>query len=132
MDKFVVLRLRHDFKRKELLKMTGRDLLVHAVDQGWISRSTMENAEIGEVRLDASGFRAAVSLKQAPDTPLFVFVQEQGMWRIALSRTFGIVNQWFKNMVATSGLSEEEFAITTIESISRYKVDRRILDGPLD
>lgn len=130
-SKFMVLRVRHEFSKSQIEKMSGRELFKLGVDKGWISTAMVSNVErLASIKIDLH--KASASIPQAPDTPALYFLNESGQWKLALWQSFEIANFAMKSEVAKSGLTEEEFIIRTIDAISSKKVDVRILSGPLE
>lgn len=130
MSKFMVLRVRHEFDRKRIAEMTGRQLLIHGVDRGWISKAAVANvAQLADIKVD--GYRATASIAGAGGFPLFNFVKEPG-WKLDLVSSFELGNAAMQQEIAKTGLSEEQFIIRTLNALSPRKVDQRIFSGPLD
>jgi len=130
-SKFMVLRVRHEFSKSQIEKMSGRELFKLGVDKGWISASTVSNVErLARIKIDLH--KASASIPQAPNTPALYFLNESGQWKLALWQSFEIANLAMKSEVEKSGLTEEEFVIKTIDALSSKKVDVRILSGPLE
>ena len=128
---FMVLRVRHEFSKSQIEKMTGRELFKLGVDKGWISSSTVSNVErLARIKVDLP--KAAASVPQAPNTPALYFLNESGQWKLALWQSFEIANLAMKAEVKKSGLTEQEFIMKTLAALSSKKVDARILSGPLE
>jgi len=127
--KLMVLRLRHEFDKARLTGMSGRELLVFAVDKGWISKSSVASFEGLEIEVD--GPKASAEVAAFPGVPLFHFVKEGGQWKLDLVESFGLAGQAFGQEVAKSGMPEEEFLLRILGVLSPdRKVDERILAGP--
>ena len=128
LSKFIVLRVRHEFTKSEIEKLTGRELFVIGVNKGWIAKATVAEIELIEIKVgekDASGFIAV-----APEIPVFHFRKESGVWKLNLLASFELGNRAIKEQISGSGMTEEQFILRTIEMVSPRKVDERILDGP--
>jgi hypothetical protein len=127
-SKFMVLRIRHELTKPEIEKLTGRELFVLGVNKGWISKATVAEIELIEIKVrekDASG-----SIAVAPQLPVFHFRKESGVWKLNLLASFELGNRAIKAQIAESGLTEEQFILQALEAISPRRVDQRILDGP--
>lgn len=130
-SKFIVLRLRHEFNKSELEKMTGRELFVIGVERGWISKSIVSNVkQLAKIKVDL--YKASASFPQAPNVMALVFLNESGQWKLALWQLYEFINIAMKDEIAKSGLTEDQFIINALGPISSKKVDERILEGPLD
>jgi hypothetical protein len=131
-EKYMVLRIRHGLSQEALEAMTGQELFVTAVAQGWIDSSSLEDIQLGRTQVQADeADEAWLSLEQAPDVPVFHFVKENEQWKFALCRTFEQVNAVFEQEVAESGYSEDRFIKILLERASDSRVDERIFDGPI-
>ena len=51
-EKFTLLRLRHEFSKEELEGFTGEDVLKIGIDNGWISKSSVEAMELVDIQVD--------------------------------------------------------------------------------
>ena len=135
MNKFMVLRTRVEFRKPEIQKLTGRALFEAAVTNGWISRSTLERAPALH-RVTVQDQYAAGYMEEAPQVPAFFFIKEAEGWKLSLWKSFDLVNAQLRadmqKAQKESGLSDDEFLLETLRRISKYEVDPRILDGPID
>lgn len=133
LSKFMVLRIRHEFNKSQLEKMSGMDLFKIGVDKGWISTSTVANIDrLAKINVDVDLNKATASIPRFPNTPALYFRKESGRWKLALWRSFELVNLAMRLTVEKSGLTEEEFILKSINMLSSKKVDTRILSGPLE
>ena len=129
--KFTVARLRVEFRRGDLQKLSGKDIFVLAVTNGWVSKSTVESVKLLE-RVAVGGRYATIFLPEAPTMPAFHFIQEGSEWRFSLWKGFGLANRSMDQVRKESGLSEKDFLLEMLRRVSKYKVDERVFDGPLD
>jgi hypothetical protein len=130
-SKFMVLRIRHEFRKAAIEKMNGRQLLILGVDRGWISKSSVANvAQLAEIRV--SQHTASASIAQAPEFPLFHFLNESGQWKLDLVSSFELGNAAIAQEVKKSGMTEEQFIVRTLTMLSSKRVDERIFSGPLE
>ena len=130
-QKFTVARFRLEFRKADLVKLSGKDAFVLGVTNGWISKSTVEGMKAFD-RIAVGGRYATAFLPEAPTIPAFHFIQEGTEWEFALWRSFALMNKSMEQMKKESGLSEREFIVQMLQQISKYKVDERIFSGPLD
>jgi hypothetical protein len=131
MAKLMVARVRVEFRRGELQKLSGKYLFVLAVTNGWISKSTVESVKVLE-GVAVSGRYATIFLPEAPAIPAFSFIQEGSEWKFALWKSFALANRSMDQMRKESGLPEKEFLLELLRRVSKYKVDEKVFDGPLD
>lgn len=124
-SKFMVLRIRHEFTRAEMVAMNGRQLLITGVDRGWISKSSVANIE-ELVNIKAGATEASAAIPAGPEIPLFQFLKESGQWKLNLEGSFALANEALKYAVTKSGLTEEQFIMRMLGSVSSRKVEDRI------
>lgn len=129
--RFTVLRLRTDLRRAELQNMTGHDVLVMAVQNGWVSNASLA-AMTNLSKVQVTGLYASAFVPESPKVPAFHFIKEGSEWKFSLVKGFGLINATFRQLQAESRLSEKDFLIHMLQQVSKYEVDERIWDGPLD
>lgn len=130
-DKMMVLLLRHRLPLDLLRGMNGRELFSYGVNQGWIGKEEVMQADLGTIRV--SGDQAtAVFIKGGQRTPLnYRFTKEGGQWKLDLTATMAIVNQALKQLIQERGVSEEEFLFEIMEAVTGKKVSPQIWQPPL-
>jgi len=131
LHKLTVLRLRHEYRKSELQQLTGQKVFVIGIANGWISRSTVESIKPFH-RIAVNGNYAAAYLQEAPEAPTFHFIDEGSDWKLALWKSFELANQAMDQMRQQSGLSQRDFIIKLLESVSKYTMNEAIFDGPID
>ena len=131
LSKFMVLRIRHEFSKSQIEKMSGLDLFKLGITNGWISPSTVANIN-RLVNIKVDSYKSSASAPKFPNVTAFYFLKESGQWKLALWQSFELVNYAMRVRVKQSGLTEEEFIIKSINMLSSKTVDPRILSGPLE
>lgn len=131
LNRLMVLRLRHEYNKADLAKLTGPEVIVTAVKKGWINNNFADMVVIASYGVNKDGL-AYVTLRQNAKVPAFWFAKESGQWQLALSHTFTGADKGLEQVVKKAGLSEEDFLLKTLETESKKKVDKKILDGPLE
>lgn len=126
MDKLIVLMIRHCMSSESLEPMTEEALFVHAVEEGWVGKESAASNELGEIAV--SGTRATgVHVWEGEETPIkWVFRKEDGRWRIDLTAILPVGDQAMKQVIRESGLPEDEFLTSLLESVSGRKVADRV------
>ena len=124
-SKLMVLRIRHEFTKAQVSEMTGRSLLVTGVNRGWISKSSVQNIEqLVNIKVGSSEASAAMSI--LPEVPMFQFLKESGRWKLNLVASFDLGNAAIREEVRKSGLTDDQFMIRILNSVSSKEVDERI------
>ena len=111
--------------------MTGQDVLVMAVANGWISKASVE-ALTNLHKVEITGLYASSFIAEAPKVPILHFIKEGSDWKIALTKTFGLASATMKQWQKESQLPEKEFLMHMLGQVSKYEVNERIWEGPLD
>ena len=120
-DKFIVLTIRHRATREEILEFDGKSLIVFAVNKGMIGKNSVMNCSIGEVNVNR-GFANGEFLSNGQKTPfLYEFNKEDNQWKIDLTAIFSLADLVFKQVIAKSGMTENEFLFSMLESLSGTK-----------
>lgn len=128
-SKLMVARIRLEFTREQISRMTGREMLEIGVNNGWISKSSVANIErLVEIKVDSS--EASASMPLAPGVPAFRFVKESEQWKLDLVASFALANAAMKQEITKSGLTEEEFIIRVLRMLSSKEVDEGIFSPP--
>ncbi len=121
-DKLTVFVARHRVPKKDLLKMTGRDFFIYAVDHGMIGKNTVVTVQIGDVTVEGS-FANGQMISNGQKTPLyFQFSQEENEWKVDLTSIFPQTNMALTKMISEQGLSDNDFIFQTLESLTGRKI----------
>ena len=123
--KFTILRLRHEFSKQQLENMDGKQLFIIAVNNGWISPETVRTIRLD--RIEAGTDQGKAYIKKSPLTPAFHFIKENKKWKLTLVKSFPLVIKAFKAMKPTD-VNENQWIITLLETITKRKVDFKILE----
>lgn len=128
--KLMVLRVRHEYDKADIEKMTGRELLITGVRRGWISKSSLSGLEhLAAIKVD--GHKASAEMPSAPGIPVLHFLHESGEWKLHLLASFELANYAIGQEVAKSGLTEDQFIVRLLNALSPKKVDEeQIFSGP--
>jgi hypothetical protein len=126
MDKLTVFIARHRIPRKEILKMTGKDFFIYAVDNGMIGKNSVVTTQIGEVHVEGN-FANGQMILNGQKTPLyFQFSKEDNEWKVDLTSLFPQSNMALTKMVSDQGLSDNDFIFQTLENLTGKKVSKNI------
>jgi len=127
LDKMMVISIRHRVPRAVLEGMTPESLFVHAVDEGWIDRASVETLELGEIVVSA-GTARVVFLTEGKTIPgaRLVFRQEEERWKIDLTSIMPLASLAFEGAIRQSGISEEEFLTSVLEEASGVEVGESV------
>ncbi|MFP6605259.1 MAG: hypothetical protein VCC19_01665 [Myxococcota bacterium] len=124
-DQLQALFLRLTIDAKPLQEMSGREILVRAVDQGWIGQDLRRMDELREVAVEgdtATGRLYKFGRQDRADRGRQYFIRENGEWRVDLRGERERLQVDFESFVARSGLSPSEAAFFILETRLLRKV----------
>jgi hypothetical protein len=126
LDKFMVLVVRYRTTKEDILAFDGNDLLVYAINSGMVGKSSVANNSIGEVTI-VDEFASGNFINNGNVSPFdFHFYYENGGWRVDLTSIFVVSETAFKQVIAQSGMPENEFLISTLQATGEKKSDGNI------
>ncbi|HIL81046.1 MAG TPA: hypothetical protein EYG54_07270 [Myxococcales bacterium] len=117
-DQLQALFLRLTIETKQLQEISGREILVRAVDEHWIGQDLRRTDELREVVVDgdaATGRLYKFGRDERPDRGRQYFVRENGKWRVDLRGERERLRVDFESFVARSGLVPSEAAFFILE-----------------
>jgi hypothetical protein len=129
--KFVVLRLRAELTRDELQNATGKDILGLAVKNEWLPKAFLESTESFKAVGVQEG-HASAWLSEFPNTPAYYFTKQDGVWKIAPTKSFAFISTIMRQIQAERRQTDREYVMQTLQFIAKYEVDEKIWDGPLE
>jgi hypothetical protein len=119
---FSVLLFRARLSRAELERMTGRDLYAHAVAKGWVGKNDTGALGIGDVEVIGDSASAMSTKVDVPTGLKLHFIRQDGAWRVDVMNLMKYANVAIDAMRKKSGLSEEEFLATMIQTLTGKKL----------
>jgi hypothetical protein len=117
-----VLMLRMRVPTEELESMKARDLIAHAVDQGWIGKNSVLQLQPGKVIAEGDVAVLHVFVDGQDAGPMFRFNREQGSWRLDLVPTTQASNLSLQMAAKRQGVSESELLAMLMESVLGKKL----------
>ena len=124
-DQLQVLFLRATLDASELRTRSGRQILRHAIEQGWIGQDLRVSDELREVVVDgdiARGRLYKFGRADRPDRGWQYFVRERGHWRVDIRGERERLQSDFESFVARVGLGDAEAAFFILEARLGRKV----------
>ncbi len=129
-DRLLVITMRHELDRAELVEMDLESLLRHAVEAGWIGKQSIRQLDIGEVEVE-DGAASALALTTGSQLPAaelgeeplrYRFVFEEGSWRFRFHSLVENLNQIIAEFTAQLGTDEDALIFILVEQLSGRKV----------
>ena len=113
-----ILGMRLRLTAKQLTSMTGRDLFVYAVDQGWIGKDTVANQDIGKITVTGDHAHAP-STVGGKTTPLKMqFIRQDGVWRLDMMHMMKFANTVMDQLREQTGVPEDEFLDRVVATVT--------------
>ena len=107
-DRMQVLLMRVRVPADDLLAMSGREMLIYAIEQGWIGRSDVVSASVGEVSITGGTAVGQHVVQGQPSQAKFHFVNEAGVWKLDLLPTIEASGQAMSIVAKQQGRPENE------------------------
>ena len=124
-DQLQVLFLRLAIDANQLHEMSGREILVRAIDEQWIGQDLRRTDELREVVVEgdtATGRLYKFGREDRPDRGWQYFSRENGEWRVDLRGERERLEMDFESFVTRSGLAPSEAAFFILETRLLRKV----------
>lgn len=121
-DQMTTLMMRQRIPAEELRSLDGRGLFALAVDEGWIGRESVEDAEIVVTERRGRVVFAAPVVNGTQGPPLFRFVETPEGWRLNLIALMQASRPLFNTLQAESGLDREAFLDAMVEAVTGIRV----------
>ena len=130
-DRFLVVAFRHQFASDELAAMELADVIVRAMDLGWINSTAIEQLAVGPIRVEGNEAVAAArtlasledpSLAGGMDELEYRFVNEDGQWKFRFSSFVSSIDGVMRNLAAQLGADEDDLIFTLVESLTGVEV----------
>ena len=131
LDAFLVLRFRHRFTSDQLDSLTGPDVFLTALEDGLMF------SPVGELSFDAFNIIDDEATGEIAGSPAMWFSLEDGVWKIALGRTFDEYSSVLSLSLeaaalnsAGEGATRSDALLALLTELEGVDVDPSILAGP--
>ena len=124
-DQLQALFLRLAVDANSLREMSGREILVRAVNEQWIGQDLRRTDELRELVVEgdtATGRLYKFGREDRPDRGRQYFIRENGEWRVDIRGERERLQMDFESFVARSGLAPSEAAFFILETRLLRKV----------
>jgi hypothetical protein len=106
--------------------MNEKDLFAYSFDHGFISKAYILNHSVGEITISQDSAKG-IMLKENQKTPMvYSFYKENGKWKFCLAAVIGLHELAFKQLVTDSNLSDKDYILKFLESVSGRKAPKTI------
>ena len=131
LDAFLVLRFRHRFTSDQLDSLTAPDVFLTALEDGLMF------SPVGELSFDAFNIVDDEATGEIAGSPAMWFSLEEGVWKIALGRTFDEYSSVLSLSLeaaalnaAGEGATRNDALLALLTELEGVVVDSDILTGP--
>ncbi len=122
-SRYLVLAFRHRIPRDQALIYTGRDALIHAINNGWISKDGVATAELTDVHVEGRFATAGVRIKNKDNPHRYHFSEHDGIWKFDLEPMMKVMNAAVSALARESNVSENEMLILMLDAVSEKTTD---------
>lgn len=127
-DKAMILTIRQMTTVDSLLAMDGRDVFANAVNVGWIGAGAVVQSDLGDLTIVGNTAVAPVRVGEQIAPFEWIFNRETGNWTLNLVSINEASNLAITQVIANSGLSEEEFLLRMVGSMSGRQPSETIFE----
>lgn len=120
-DKMTVLATRLNINRDSILQFDARTFCIYSINKSVLGGNSAASVKIQTVSVNGQKAKALVHATPQGDSILFEFNQENGSWKFNLSSIFKETELLLKKYLSDNGMSENEYALHTLEIISNKK-----------
>jgi hypothetical protein len=124
------LMLRDQIESEQLRGMSGRDILVLAIDNGWVGKQGVSKLDIDEIDVNGDKATARVLSMRGPTDQVMQFVREGG-WKFDLRALMDRSASIVEEMLRSQGDIEEN-VVSLMSMTSGREVSPTIWDPPLE
>ncbi len=117
-----ILMLRLRIPADELESLSPGELIAHAVDQGWIGKSSVLETQPGKALAEGDVAVLHVRIDEQDAGPAFHFRRESGAWRLDLVPATQLGNAALQVAASQQGVPEREFLLVLVESVLGRKI----------
>lgn len=114
-ERYLILLLRHSMSLEQLENMTGRELFVHAIRNGWTGKSGMAAQELRDVSIDNDRAEASILVNGRFFGHKYYFLRDTGGWKLNLLSVYQLVEKSFAALAEKSGVGEDVFLLNTLK-----------------
>lgn len=127
-DRLLIVSMRHQVGIDAVRELELEDLIKRAVEEGWISRASIMQLEMGAVSVvgdrarGEAGTRASLNSPDAGSNPVaglyYEFVREDGDWKFQFASLVKSLDRVISDFTAQLGTDEDALIFQLVESIS--------------
>lgn len=121
-DRMQVLLMRLRVPKGELLTMSGRETLIYAIEQGWVGRSDVASASVGDVTITNGTAVGQHVVQGQPSEAKFYFVNEEGAWKLDLLPTIQASGKAMSMLAKQHNRQEDEWLFQLVGLVTQRQL----------
>jgi hypothetical protein len=130
MDRMMIARLRTDMPAEQLKTLTGAELLRYGVDNDMIDSSSVDGAELGDIRVENDRGYAEMISDSVPTGVDWEFARADRGWTLDLAASFPLIDDTLRQAARDAEMTEDEFVLMAVSMVSDNPVDASVFDRP--
>lgn len=120
-NRMMILQIRHMIPLENVLNMDAKNLLIYAINNDWIGKKYVVGVKVRNVKIEGN-FAVADSYKDNVRMPKYSFYYEKDQWKFNLTSLVTMIDPALKKEIIETGLSENEFILFALETLSGKSV----------
>ena len=121
-DRMQVLLMRLRVPTGELLTMSGRETLIYAIEQGWVGRSDVASASVGNVTITNGTAVGQHVVQGQPSEAKFYFVNEGGAWKLDLLPTIQASGKAMSMLAKQQNRQEDDWLFQLVGLVTQRQL----------
>ncbi len=122
-DKLMVISTRHRATPEEIKQFTGKSLIVWSVDNGMISKESVEQAALGFITLKEKTAKGNFKLNNKTTPYYYHFFVENGEWKLDLGPILKSAEEAMQKVKEQLKMPEDELIVYLVEAASNKKIE---------
>jgi hypothetical protein len=124
-DKVTVFTIRHKIPKSEVSELDGKDFFIYAINTGMVGKNTVVNMNIGTIDVN-DNFATGQLVASGQESPMFFQFQKEDGWKLDITSLFPASNTVLNQMVANSGMNQNDFLFQIMQSLTGRYPDESI------
>jgi hypothetical protein len=129
-DRLIIVRMRHQVGAGKLRKLDAAGAFRLGIDSGWVGDESVKQQSLGKITVNGDTARAPL-LVGGRKTPFqHAFHKEDGTWKLDVAAMTRSTRGAFEKLAKDSGMTENDFIVYLVSTVSGKDVPASIWDKP--
>lgn len=124
-DKVTVFTIRHKIPKSDVSDLDGKGFFIYAINTGMVGKNTVINIGIGTVNVD-NNFATGQLVTSGQESPMYFQFEKENGWKLDITSLFTASNTVLSQMVANSGMNQNDFLFQIMQSLTGRYPDESI------